>query len=217
MPYARYRPLRRCIHCKGKHDSEDHHLSLGIPTLPDPDPENVSTAAPPTAITPKQEHTNDRYKTLGAPLPNQQLAYHQWQTTTHPPPPSSTKSPSPRSALDNASFTFTRRLPTSSTSNPTSDYKDSSYHPRWEPGPSTTRPVRNSPPPYGRNRKSFKQSASSSNGRKTQTATPSTSSRKQQIMVGTTRTGKRDHSRYDNDDFDDPYDGIPEARHNMET
>ena len=28
MPYARYRPLRRCIHCKGKHDSEDHHLSL---------------------------------------------------------------------------------------------------------------------------------------------------------------------------------------------
>ena len=130
MPYARYRPLRRCIHCKGKHDSEDHHLSLGIPTLPDPDPENISTAAPPTATTPKQEHTDDRYKTLGAPLPNQQLAYHQWQTTTQP--PSSTKSPSPRSTLANASFTFTRRLPTSSTSSPTSDYKDSSCHPRRE-------------------------------------------------------------------------------------
>ena len=70
MPYARYRPLRCCIHCKGKHNSEDHHLSLGIPALPDPDPENVPTAAPPTAITTKQEHTDDRYKTLGAPLPN---------------------------------------------------------------------------------------------------------------------------------------------------
>ena len=135
MPYARYRPLRRCIHCKGKHNSEDHHLSLGIPTLPDPDPENIPTAAPPIAITPKQDNTNDRYKMLGAPLPNQQLAYHQWQITTQPPPPSSTNSPSPRSTLNNASFTFTRRLLTSSISNPTSDYQDSSYHRRQGQGP----------------------------------------------------------------------------------
>ena len=77
MPYARYHPLRRCIHCKGKHDSEDHHLSLGIPTVPDPDPENIPLAALPIATTPKQDNTNDRYKMLGAPLPNQQLAYHQ--------------------------------------------------------------------------------------------------------------------------------------------
>ena len=155
MPYARYRPLRHCIHCKGKHDSEDHHLSLGIPTLPDPDPENIPTAAPPTAITPKQDNTNDRYKTLGTPLPNQQLAYHQWQTTTQPLPPSSTNSPSPRSTLDNASFTFTRRIPTSSISNPTSDYQDSSYHHHQGQGPSTTRPMKGLPPPSGRNRRCY--------------------------------------------------------------
>ena len=55
MPYAHYCPLRHCIHCKGKHDSEYHHLSLGIPTLPDPDPENLQVTTPPTAIMPKQD------------------------------------------------------------------------------------------------------------------------------------------------------------------
>ena len=215
MPYARYHPLKRCIHCKGKHNSEDHHLSLGIPTLPDPDPENIPTVAPPTAITPKQDNTNDRYKTLGTPLPDQQLVYHQWQTTTQL--PSSTKSPSPRSTLDNASFTFTRRLPPSSISSPTSDYKDLSHHPRQEPGPSTTRPVKGLPPPSGRNRRSFTPSASSSNGRKTATVTSSTSLRKRQTTAGTIKPGRHDYRhRYDND-FDDPYDGIPEACHNMET
>ena len=215
MPYACYHPLKRCIHCKGKHDSEDHHLSLGIPTLPDPDPENIPTAAPPTAITLKQEHTNDRYKTLGAPLPDQQLAYHQWQTTTQPPP--STKSPSPRSTLDNTSFTFTRRLPPSSISNPMSDSKDSYRRPHQEPGPSMMRPVKGLPPPSGRNRRSFKPSASSSNGRKTATVTSSTSSRKRQTTAGTINLGKDDYRCHHNDDYDDPYDGVPEACHNMET
>ena len=63
MPHARYCPLRCCIHCKGKHDSEDHHLSLGIPTMPDPDPENLQATTLPTAIMSKQDHTNNRYMT----------------------------------------------------------------------------------------------------------------------------------------------------------
>ena len=144
MPYACYRPLRCCIHCKGKHDSEDHHLSLGIPTMLNPDPENLPTAAPPTAITLKQDHTNDRYKMLGAPLLSQKLAYQQWQTTT--PHLLLTNSPSPRLMLETMSPISTRMLPTSSTSNPTSDYKDSCCHLRWQPGPSTMRPTNNSPP-----------------------------------------------------------------------
>ena len=176
MPYAHYRPLLRCIHCKGKHYSEDHHLSLGIPTLPDPDPENIQASAPPTAIMPKQEHTDDRYKTLGAPLPSQHLAYHQWQTTMQPPP--STNSPSLRSTPANASPSSTRRLPTSSISNPTSDSKDSYRRPRQQQGPSTTRPGSNSLSIYGRNRNSFTNSTSSLNRWKTATAWSSTSSRK---------------------------------------
>ena len=205
MPYACYRPLQRCIHCKGKHDSEDHHLSLGIPTLPDPDPENVQATALPTTITPKQDHTNNRYKTLGAPLPSQHLAYHQWQTITQH--SLSTNLPSLHSMLANVSPGSTRRQPTSSTFNPTSNYKDSYHHPCRQQGPSMTRPGNSLPSTSGGNRKSSARSASSSNGRKTSTTMSSNYSRKQQkqqTMAGTTKPGKHNCLRYDNDNFDDP-------------
>ena len=149
--------------------------------------------------------------TLGAPLPNQQLAYHQWQTTMQHPP--STNLPSPRSTLETASPIFTRRQPTSFISNPTSNYKDSYCCPHQQQAPSTTRPINNSLPTSGRNRKPFARSASSLNEQKTSTATSSNYSRKRQTTAGTTKPGKCNYLCYDNDDFDDPYDGIPEACH----
>ena len=152
---------------------------------------------------------------LRVPLPSQHLAYHQWQTTTQHPP--STNSPSPCSTLKTTSPSFTRRQPTSSISNLTSNYKDSYHHPRQPQGPSTTRPGNSLPPTSGRNRKSFDRSTSSSNRRRTATATSSNYLRKRQATAGIAKPGKRNHLRYDNDDFDDPYDGIPETCHNMET
>ena len=74
----------RCIHCKGTHASEDHHLSVSIPSLP-----NTGH----TVLSPPQEQNNssepntdalDEYKITRKPLPSQQSAYLASQWTPHP-------------------------------------------------------------------------------------------------------------------------------------
>ena len=73
----------QCIHCKGTHASEDHHLSVSIPSLP-----NTGH----TVISPPKEQNNpskpntdalNEYKTTRKPLPSQQSAYLASQWTLH--------------------------------------------------------------------------------------------------------------------------------------
>ena len=71
----------RCIHCKGTHTSEDHHLSLGIPIVSNSGDTNVSLHQETKETSDANLNTLNDYKTKGQPLPSQQSAFLHAQWT----------------------------------------------------------------------------------------------------------------------------------------
>ena len=91
----------RCIHCKGTHASEDHHLSISIPSLPNTG--RTVLLLPQEQDNPSEPNTDslNEYKTMQKPLPSQQSAYlaslwmphlHQNSLPRRAPPPLLTQS-----------------------------------------------------------------------------------------------------------------------------
>ena len=74
----------RCIHCKGTHASEDHHLSVSIPSLPNTG--HTVLLLPQEQNNPSEPNTDalNEYKTMRKLLPSQQSAYLASQWTPHP-------------------------------------------------------------------------------------------------------------------------------------
>ena len=117
----------QCIHCKGTHASEDHHLSVSIPSLPNTG--HTVLPLPQEQNNPSEPNTAafNEYKTTRKPLPSQQSAYLASQWTLHlhqnslpcrvPPllltqsAPSTDKNDSQRSTTYSQTTTITRYLP----------------------------------------------------------------------------------------------------------
>ena len=83
MPsYHHYATNRNwCIHCKGTHASEDHHLSIGIPIVSNSGDTNVSMYQETKATSDVDPNTSNDYKTKGQLLPSQQSAFLHAQWT----------------------------------------------------------------------------------------------------------------------------------------
>jgi hypothetical protein len=121
MPYRRYAANHRCcIHCQGTHASEDHHLSLTIPTV-----SNSGYPVLPSIQEQIETNTNDNtphsYKKTQFSLPSQQLTFATHQRQQWPLPPRPTPPTASRPSMGvNASSASTRRSRTSSTTSHTS-------------------------------------------------------------------------------------------------
>jgi hypothetical protein len=121
MPYRRYAANHcRCIHCQGTHASEDHHLSLAIPTVSNSGypvlpliQEQIETSA--------DNNTPHSYKKTRFSLPSQQFTFATHQKQQWPPPPQPIPPTASRPSMGvNASSTSTRRSRISSTTSRTS-------------------------------------------------------------------------------------------------
>jgi hypothetical protein len=86
MPHHYYATNNQCLHCKGTHASEDHHLSLGILIVSNSG--YIDILLPQEQTHPNQADTRtiDNYKTTRFSLLPQHHAYHQSQQWTHPLP-----------------------------------------------------------------------------------------------------------------------------------
>ena len=115
---------RRCIHCQGTHNSEDHHLSVSVPPLSIPGHTSLS---PPLeqAQAPTDHHRSCNYKKKAHfSLPSQQSAFtadanqprKPWPLPPRPTLPTTSR---PSTAVT-ASSPSTRKSPTSYTTNHTS-------------------------------------------------------------------------------------------------
>jgi hypothetical protein len=119
--YRQYAANHRCcIHCQGTHASEDHHLSLAIPTVSNSGypvlpliQEQIETSA--------NDDTPHSYKKTRFSLLSQQFTFatHQKQQWPLPPRPTPPTASRPSMGL-NASSTSTRRSRISSTTSRTS-------------------------------------------------------------------------------------------------
>jgi hypothetical protein len=138
-PYRRYAANQcRCIHCQGTHASEDHHLSLAIPTVSNsgypvlpPIQEQIETST--------NDDTSHSYKKMRFSLPSQQFTFatHQKQQWPLPPQPTLPTVSWPSMSM-NASSASTRRSWISSTTSRTSAWP--LHHPfRPAPAPPTNK------------------------------------------------------------------------------
>jgi hypothetical protein len=121
MLYRRYAANHRhCIHCQGTHASEDHHLSLAIPTV-----SNSGYPVLPLILEQIETSANDdtphSYKKTRFSLLSQQFTFatHQKQQWPLPPRPTSPTVSRPSMGM-NASSASTRKSQISSTTSRTS-------------------------------------------------------------------------------------------------
>jgi hypothetical protein len=118
-PYA---ANRRCIHCQGTHASEDHHLSVSVPTVSNSGRTGLS---PPQGQTQTNADNNasHKHKNTRFALPTQQSAFAALQQQQRPwplPPKPTPLTQSRRSTPVTASSKSTRKSQISSTTSRTS-------------------------------------------------------------------------------------------------
>jgi hypothetical protein len=139
-PYRRHAANHcRCIHCQGTHASEDHHLSLTVPTVSNsgypvlpPIQEQIETSA--------NDETPHNYKKTRFSLLSQQstFATHQKQQWPLPPRPTPLTASRPSMGV-NALSASTRRSRISSTTSRTSASPPPHHTSRPAPAPPTNK------------------------------------------------------------------------------
>jgi hypothetical protein len=220
---ARYRHGQyRCIHCKGKHASEDHHLSLGIRLVSDTGTTRLPTNQEKTNDKPNEDNSINEFKTDRETLSSQSVTHIQWQPTTSTLPLPSNPNLQRKETVD--SPLYTRKSPTIFT---TSRMYDSTPSTR-RPSSSHHQTRRKAGPSNEQSRPSSDASNSSRNSlrwRDSTTRRHSRPSERRTTMDGDTdglRTTERSAKRRRDSDFDFDehelyYDHGEEAEHNLNT